>query len=521
MQTNALDDRLQQLPTLLLPWFRTHARVLPWRRDREPYHVWLSEIMLQQTRVEAVKPYYLRFLAALPTIRALADCEEPQLLKLWEGLGYYSRARNLSRAAKHIMHQLGGEFPRKFEAIRALPGIGDYTAGAIASICFELPEPAVDGNVLRVITRICADAGCIDDGNVKRRIRTQLKTVYEGAEKRGDLTQALMELGATVCIPSGTPHCADCPCKEICTAHQTHTTTQYPVRREKKTRRIEYYTVFTLECEGRIATAQRPARGLLAGMAELPHLDGNLSAHEALAAAQATWNCHPTELISVTQRVHLFTHIEWHMTCVYLQCAACIPQFQWVTREELASETALPTAFRVCLPDFAHTTPPTILARRRTGTMTNVTWMLRPAVASDVPALVDLRLRQLHEAEEAVTCDLRTPLTAYFQEVLTIGSENYLVAEAQEQVIAFAGIGFAKKTPYYKNPTGKFAFISALYTLPEYRRMGIASELMRKQMRLAKARGCDEMYVSSSESALPLYTHLGFMESPHFRRIQL
>ena len=209
---------LEQLPGLLLPWFAEHRRDLPWRRDREPYHVWLSEIMLQQTRVEAVRGYYLRFLERLPDIAALASAPEDVLLKLWEGLGYYSRVRNLQKAAQCVMEQHGGEFPQELPAIRALPGIGDYTAGAIASICFEAPTAAVDGNVLRVILRLTACADSPADVRVRRRIGEELSAVYP-AGHCGDFTQALMELGATVCLPNGAPQCDACPLRALCEAH--------------------------------------------------------------------------------------------------------------------------------------------------------------------------------------------------------------------------------------------------------------------------------------------------------------
>ena len=260
------DEALAALSSGLLPWFAEYARDLPWRRDNLPYHVWLSEIMLQQTRVEAVKPYYARFLAALPDIPALAECEHDTLMKLWEGLGYYSRARNLQKAAQQVMTQYGGEFPHTYEEIRSLAGIGDYTAGAISSICFDLPEPAVDGNVLRVYTRLTADARCTDDSAVRRDIRERLRTVYERTPEaqRGTLTQALMELGATVCVPNGTPHCCLCPMADLCKAHQSSTETEYPVRKAKKARRIEDYTVYILQCGERIAVRKRPDSGLLA-----------------------------------------------------------------------------------------------------------------------------------------------------------------------------------------------------------------------------------------------------------------
>ena len=208
---------LDFLPETLLPWFAEHRRDLPWRRDREPYHVWLSEIMLQQTRVEAVRGYYERFLTALPTVQALADAPEDRLLKLWEGLGYYSRARNMQKAAQVIVTQHGGVFPREYDDVRALPGVGPYTAGAICSICFELPTPAVDGNVLRVAARLLRLDAPVTEERIKRGIGEMLEKIYP-AGRCGDFTQALMELGATVCLPNGEPKCALCPVAAFCAA---------------------------------------------------------------------------------------------------------------------------------------------------------------------------------------------------------------------------------------------------------------------------------------------------------------
>ena len=336
----------------LLPWFAENARDLPWRKTREPYPVWLSEIMLQQTRVETVKPYFTRFLERLPDIPALADCEPDTLMKLWEGLGYYSRARNLQKAAQQIMTQYNGKFPRTYDEIRSLAGIGDYTAGAVGSICFDLAEPAVDGNVLRVYTRLTGDARCTDDAAVKRDIRETLRSVYEKAKKnqRGTLTQALMELGATVCVPNGAPHCADCPLRTDCEAYRTDTVSEYPVRKAKKARRTEPYTVYILQCGDRIAVQKRPDAGLLAGLWELPHLDGEREEQDAVDAAKQ-WKTGAAELVSIRHRTHIFTHIEWHMTCVHLLVSKMPSRFVWVTAEQLNSETALPTAFRICLPD--------------------------------------------------------------------------------------------------------------------------------------------------------------------------
>ena len=300
MNTMETHEQCTRIVPPLLEWFAAHKRDLPWRRDREPYHVWLSEIMLQQTRVEAVKPYYARFLDTLPDIPSLSTCDHDALMKLWEGLGYYSRARNLQKAAQQIMTNFSGDFPRTYEEIRSLSGIGDYTAGAISSICFDLPEPAVDGNVLRVYTRLLADARCTDDGTVKRDIRDTLRHVYAAspAGTRGTLTQALMELGATVCVPNGAPLCGECPLRSSCEAFRSNTIRQYPVRREKKARKTEEYTVYILQCGDRIAVQKRPDSGLLAGLWELPHLSGNRRAQQAINDI-ADWRTGAAELISV------------------------------------------------------------------------------------------------------------------------------------------------------------------------------------------------------------------------------
>ena len=340
---------LELLPGLLLPWYKEHKRDLPWRQDREPYHVWLSEIMLQQTRVEAVKNYYTRFLKQLPTIEALATVEEAQLLKLWEGLGYYSRARNLHKAAKLILEKYGGIFPTGDADIRTLPGIGDYTAGAIASICFNRKTPAVDGNVLRVLSRFCADYGCVDDAAVKKRFAHALQAVYP--REAGDFTQALMELGATVCLPNGQPLCQSCPLQAHCEARRTDEIHHLPVRAEKKKRRQEDLTVFLLSCDDRIALSCRPDTGLLAGLYEFPNLPGRLSAEQIIQTAE-NWGLEPQYLEKTVGRKHIFTHIQWNMTGARVHCALRAPRFIWVTREELRSDYALPTAFRQFLEDM-------------------------------------------------------------------------------------------------------------------------------------------------------------------------
>lgn len=335
----------QQLPERLLEWYAAGHRDLPWRRDREPYHVWLSEVMLQQTRVEAVKGYYRRFLAELPDIPALAACPPDRLAKLWEGLGYYSRMRNLQNAAQVIVSAHGGVFPREYDAIRALPGVGDYTAGAIASICFGLPEPAVDGNVLRVLSRVTDDAAPVTDAAVKREYAARLREIYP-AGRCGDFTQSLMELGATVCGPNSQPQCALCPLASLCLARANGTALLRPVKAPKKEKRTEEKTVFILRCGTRIAVRRRPEQGLLAGLWELPNVDGKCSAQQALAQAER-WGVHPRELCRSSEKTHIFTHIRWELRGFYIECAEAAPLFTWIDPARFRQDIALPTAFRI------------------------------------------------------------------------------------------------------------------------------------------------------------------------------
>lgn len=335
----------QQLPERLLEWYAAGHRDLPWRRDREPYHVWLSEVMLQQTRVEAVKGYYRRFLAELPDIPALAACPPDRLAKLWEGLGYYSRMRNLQKAAQVIVSAHGGVFPREYDAIRALPGVGDYTAGAIASICFGLPEPAVDGNVLRVLSRVTDDAAPVTDAAVKREYAARLREIYP-AGRCGDFTQSLMELGATVCGPNSQPQCALCPLASLCLARANGTALLRPVKAPKREKRTEEKTVFILRCGTRIAVRRRPEQGLLAGLWELPNVDGKCSAQQALAQAER-WGVHPRELCRSSEKTHIFTHIRWELRGFYIECAEAAPLFTWVDPARFRQDIALPTAFRI------------------------------------------------------------------------------------------------------------------------------------------------------------------------------
>ena len=332
---------LERLPVPLLEWFRDNARVLPWRSDPTAYHVWVSEIMLQQTRVAAVLDFYRRFLNEAPTVEALAALPEERLMKLWQGLGYYSRARNLQRAARQIVEEHGGTFPERYQDIRALPGVGDYTAGAIASIAFGQCVPAVDGNVLRVVSRLTSDEGDISTPAVRARITSAVREVIPPGDA-GRFNQALMELGATVCLPNGAPLCTRCPAAAFCEALRTGRTASLPVKAPKKERRVEERTVFLIFYEDRVALRRRPGRGLLAGLWEYPN---QLSPAQS---ALAQWGIEATEIRPAGTGKHIFTHIEWRMTALLVEAAGdALPEgWTWCTRRDLEGRYALPSAFR-------------------------------------------------------------------------------------------------------------------------------------------------------------------------------
>ena len=330
----------------LLAWYDAGHRDLPWRRTRDPYRIWLSEIMLQQTRVEAVIPYYERFLSACPTVRDLADAPEETYLKLWEGLGYYSRVRNLHKAAQVICDTYG-EMPADHAALLKLPGIGDYTAGAVASIAFDIAEPAVDGNVLRVVARITGDERPIDDAKVKKDMRAQVAAIIPH-DRPGAFNQAMMELGAVVCIPNGAPRCGDCPLMHLCRACHEQTTDRIPVRTPKKARTIVHRTVLLPRCGGLVGIRKRPVTGLLARMWELPAYEHPLEP-SALRDQLAADGWKVERMLSLRPAKHIFTHIEWHMTGYYVELSEPVEDLTWVTPSALRGEYALPSAFRAFL----------------------------------------------------------------------------------------------------------------------------------------------------------------------------
>lgn len=343
-------SHLEALSEPLLQWYDHHARILPWRSNPVPYHVWVSEIMLQQTRVESVKPYFDRFLTALPTLHSLAEASEETLLKLWEGLGYYNRIRNMQQAARIVVDEYNGVLPSTFEQLLKLPGIGEYTAGAIASIAFGQVVPCVDGNVLRVFSRLLSSEMDITKNEVKKQYQQLIKDLIPG-NRPGDFNQALMELGATICLPNGLPLCVSCPLAERCLGYAKGTMMTFPVKEGKKPRRIQRITVLILVSDGKLAVVKRGKGGLLAGMWELPNLQGWASEEETIHILQ-DWGYSEFSIQTAPKAKHVFTHIEWLMTGYFVQLPNFLPafpkqQFRWVDSKELTVDIALPAAFKL------------------------------------------------------------------------------------------------------------------------------------------------------------------------------
>lgn len=335
-------EYLKDIVAPLLQWFQLNKRDLPWRRTKDPYPIWVSEIMLQQTRVEAVKPYYERFLQTLPTVKDLAEADEETILKLWEGLGYYSRVRNMQKAAIQVMEKHNGQFPADHKKLLSLKGIGPYTAGAVGSIAFDLPVPAVDGNVLRVMSRITADASDISLQSTKKDWEERITDIMP-MKSPGDFNQALMELGATVCLPNGAPKCEICPVRKYCEAYRKGATQTYPVKAEKKARTLEHLNVFFCTDGQKVAIHKRGQRGLLSGLWELPNTDREI----ALPAALQELGILRAKIIPMKNRKHIFTHIEWHMDCYFIKVLEKgESDLLWVSIEDAETTYALPSAFK-------------------------------------------------------------------------------------------------------------------------------------------------------------------------------
>ena len=337
----------KELTEALISWYQKNKRILPWRDQGNAYYTWISEIMLQQTRVEAVKPYFLRFVEDLPDIPALASCPEERLLKLWEGLGYYSRARNLQTAARQVMEDYGGKLPASFDELLKLKGIGRYTAGAVASIAYGIPVPAVDGNVLRVVMRLLGSREDISRAAVKTRVEEFLKTVIP-ADSPGDFNQALMELGAVICVPNGPPKCESCPAAGSCEAYRQNIQDQLPLKTAKKERKIEERTILVIQDGDRTVIRKRPEKGLLAGLYELPGLSGFISREEALAFTEKCGFL-PLFIEELPRAKHIFSHIEWRMKAYRIRVSSIeeLPDKSLLLLEKGKNEKAfaIPSAF--------------------------------------------------------------------------------------------------------------------------------------------------------------------------------
>jgi A/G-specific adenine glycosylase len=338
------DFAFERIPAPLLSWYRANKRDLPWRENNDPYRVWVSEIMLQQTRVDAVIEYYNRFLRELPTVQALATCDESKLLKLWEGLGYYSRARNLQKTAKTVVEKYGGVFPQNIKELRELSGIGEYTAGAIASIAYYKREPAVDGNVFRVLSRLSENPTPIDEPNYRKYLTEKLREIYpQEGQACSEFTQSLMELGALICKPQS-PDCARCPLQEICLAYKHGTQINYPVLPQKKEKRKEQVCVLMISTPNGIAVRKRTA-GVLKGMNEFPSFVG-LDLKSAVKEAEIS----SYKLIKTRKFTHIFTHIVWEMTAYWIETQQLA--YPCYSLEEIEKTVSLPTAFKQCLAVF-------------------------------------------------------------------------------------------------------------------------------------------------------------------------
>ena len=350
MKNDQIKDRsmLNEIVQPLTDWYRQNKRILPWRDQNNAYYTWVSEIMLQQTRVEAVKPYFQRFIGELPDVQALAECPEEKLMKLWEGLGYYNRVRNMQMAARTVVCEYEGKLPASYEELLSLKGIGNYTAGAIASIAYQIPVPAVDGNVLRVISRITEDRQDIMKQSVRRQIEESLLEIMP-EDIPGDFNQALMELGAVVCVPNGSAHCEACPVSEYCFAYRHGTVEELPVKAPKKERILQNRTVLVIQDGEKTAIQKRPEKGLLAGLYELPNLLGHLTREEVLDKVK-NMQLEPLYIEKLPDAKHIFSHIDWRLTGYLIRVASLdtdreLP-FIFAEKKQSEKQYAIPSAFR-------------------------------------------------------------------------------------------------------------------------------------------------------------------------------
>jgi len=323
----------------LISWYDQSKRILPWRDNPNPYHVWVSEIMLQQTRVETVTPYFNRFIRRLPTIESLSKVNDDELNKLWEGLGYYSRVRNLKKAAIDIVSNHNGMLPNEKKELESLSGIGSYTSGAILSIAFNKPYTAVDGNVLRVFARLLGIIENIKEPQIKETIKKEVETVLPNT-RVGDFNQGLMEIGATVCLPNGKPICSVCPFNKYCVAYNKGLVDVIPAKQVKKKKKEEQVTVFVLKNKGKIAIERRPSTGLLAGLYQFPNEFGSFTKEDVMTKFKSD------SVKPLSNAKHVFTHIIWHLQAYEINVLEQDESYIWATKQELLDKYSIPTAFK-------------------------------------------------------------------------------------------------------------------------------------------------------------------------------
>ncbi len=332
----------------LIEWYQENKRDLPWRRNTTAYGTWISEMMCQQTRIETVIPYYERFMKRFPTIEDLAKASMDEVLKLWQGLGYYARARNILKAAQMIVRDFNGIFPNTYNDVLSLPGIGNYTAGAILSIAYDLPYAAIDGNALRVLTRYMASTKDISLEETKKYFKKEVEGY--SIEHFGVFNQAVMDLGAMVCLPNDKPKCEQCPLAQICLAHIQHEELSYPVKSKQVQKKIEEYTLFLIEIDDQILLHKRDAKGLLAGLYEFKNESGHLSIEEVRSKFKEN-------LIRISPgptKGHIFTHKKWIMYSYFLKLSdySLGKNEIFCSRKQIEQEISIPQAFLQFLDEF-------------------------------------------------------------------------------------------------------------------------------------------------------------------------
>lgn len=333
----------------LIEWYRQNKRSLPWRDTGNAYDVWLSEIMLQQTRIEAVKPKFYLFKETFPTIEDLSKADDDLLLRVWEGLGYYSRARNLKKCAQILVEQYNGKLPEEYDQLIKLPGIGPYTAGAITSIAYHKPHSAVDGNVLRIFARLFEITDDIRDTKTKDNIQNIIDSYLKNhPEQSSDFNQGCMELGEVICVPNGNPKCDICPIHEFCLASIHHKTETIPYRSPLNKRKIINRTLLIIRDGNHFLVHKREKNGLLAGMYEFIGVDSFLTKNEIITTLEKQ-NIHPLKIKKLPDAKHIFTHLEWHMHAYEIT----VEQIESIEKEDYMlfdrtdlSSKAIPSAFK-------------------------------------------------------------------------------------------------------------------------------------------------------------------------------